>query len=234
MNEDRVSEKTVAEVAARAGKAFERLVQMMTTLRAPGGCPWDAEQTHQSLIRYLIEESYEVVEAVEAPEGTNLQLLREELGDVLLQVLFHADIAAAEPGGFTIEQVIEGLDTKLHDRHPNVFSDSSDESRMTAAEQQVFWDELKKTEKSDRGPLDGIPPHLPALALAEKTIAKARKADIVLPPEPTSLDDDLPFTYSEEEFGELLFSLVCRARQNGLDAERALRTYTRKFIEYNQ
>ena len=198
MNEDRVSEKTVAEVAARAGKAFERLVQTMAALRAPDGCPWDAEQTHQSLIRYLIEESYEVVEAVEAPEGTNLQLLREELGDVLLQVLFHA------------------------------------ESRMTAAEQQVFWDELKKTEKSDRGPLDGIPPHLPALALAEKTIAKARKADIVLPPEPTSLDDDLPFTYSEEEFGELLFSLVCRARQNGLDAERALRTYTRKFIEYNQ
>ena len=92
MNEDRVSEKTVAEVAARAGKAFERLVQTMATLRAPGGCPWDAEQTHQSLIRYLIEESYEVVEAVEAPEGTNLQLLREELGDVLLQVLFHADI----------------------------------------------------------------------------------------------------------------------------------------------
>lgn len=174
------------------------------------------------------------MEAVEAPEGTNLQLLREELGDVLLQVLFHADIAAAEPGGFTIEQVIEGLDAKLHDRHPNVFSDSSDESQMTAAEQQVFWDELKKTEKSDRGPLDGIPPHLPALALAEKTIAKARKADIVLPPEPVSLDDDLPFTYSEEEFGELLFSLVCRARQNGLDAERALRTYTRKFIEYNQ
>ena len=83
MNEDRVSEKTVAEVAARAGKAFERLVQTMATLRAPGGCPWDAEQTHQSLIRYLIEESYEVVEAVEAPEGTNLQLLREELGDVL-------------------------------------------------------------------------------------------------------------------------------------------------------
>ena len=99
MNEDRVSEKTVAEVAARAGKAFERLVQTMAALRAPDGCPWDAEQTHQSLIRYLIEESYEVVEAVEAPEGTNLQLLREELGDVLLQVLFHADIAAAEPGG---------------------------------------------------------------------------------------------------------------------------------------
>ena len=221
MNEDRVSEKTVAEVAVRAGKAFERLVQTMAALRAPDGCPWDAEQTHQSLIRYLIEESYEVVEAVEAPEGTNLQLLREELGDVLLQVLFHADIAAAEPGGFTIEQVIEGLDAKLHDRHPNVFGDSSGESRMTVAEQQVFWDELKKKEKSDRGPLDGIPPHLPALA------------DIVLPPEPTSLDDDLPFTYSEEDFGELLFSLVCRARQNGLDAERALRTYTRKFIEYN-
>ncbi|MFC2303204.1 MAG: MazG nucleotide pyrophosphohydrolase domain-containing protein, partial [Rothia aeria] len=95
MNEDKASEKDVAEVAARAGRAFERLVHTMATLRAPGGCPWDAEQTHQSLIRFLIEESYEVVEAVEAPEGTNLQLLREELGDVLLQVLFHADIAAA-------------------------------------------------------------------------------------------------------------------------------------------
>ena len=99
MNEDKASEKDVAEVAARAGRAFERLVHTMATLRAPGGCPWDTEQTHQSLIRFLIEESYEVVEAVEAPEGTNLQLLREELGDVLLQVLFHADIAAAEPGG---------------------------------------------------------------------------------------------------------------------------------------
>ena len=125
MNEDKASEKDVAEVAHVRGEPSERLVHTMATLRAPGGCPWDTEQTHQSLIRFLIEESYEVVEAVEAPEGTNLQLLREELGDVLLQVLFHADIAASEPGGFTIAQVIEGLDTKLHDRHPNVFGDSS-------------------------------------------------------------------------------------------------------------
>lgn len=96
------------DTARRAGGAFETLVETMARLRAPGGCPWDAEQTHASLIRYLVEESYEVVEAVETGGEPNMPLLREELGDVLLQVVFHSDIAAANPQGFDIVQVVEG------------------------------------------------------------------------------------------------------------------------------
>ena len=216
--------ESVKDTATRAGEAFSTLVETMALLRAPGGCPWDAEQTHASLIRYLVEESYEVVEAVETGSEPNMPLLREELGDVLLQVVFHADIAAANPHGFDIVQVVEGLVQKLRSRHPDVFvaeSENSSEAPRTAAEQQAAWDALKKKEKSDRGALDGIPPHLPALAMAEKTVSKARKAGIILPPEPTSM---------EEEFGELLFTLVSRAQRNGLDPERALRSYTRRYI----
>lgn len=221
------------DTARRAGEAFETLVETMARLRAPGGCPWDAEQTHASLIRYLVEESYEVVEAVETGGEPNMPLLREELGDVLLQVVFHSDIAAANPHGFDIVQVIEGLVQKLRSRHPDVFaaeSEGSSEAPRTAAEQQAAWDALKKKEKSDRGALDGIPPHLPALAMAEKTAVKARKAGIILPPEPTSMDDDLRYMHTEEDFGELLFALVCRAQRNGLDAERALRSYIRRYV----
>ena len=221
------------DTARRAGEAFETLVETMARLRAPGGCPWDAEQTHASLIRYLVEEAYEVVEAVETGAEPNMPLLREELGDVLLQVVFHSDIAAANPHGFDIVQVIEGLVQKLRSRHPDVFaaeSEGSAEAPRTAAEQQAAWDALKKKEKSDRGALDGIPPHLPALAMAEKTAVKARKAGIILPPEPTSMDDDLRYMHTEEDFGELLFALVCRAQRNGLDAERALRSYIRRYV----
>ena len=221
------------DTARRAGEAFETLVETMARLRAPGGCPWDAEQTHASLIRYLVEESYEVVEAVETGAEPNMPLLREELGDVLLQVVFHSDIAAANPHGFDIVQVVQGLNEKLRSRHPDVFaaeSEGSSEAPRTAAEQQAAWDALKKKEKSDRGALDGIPPHLPALAMAEKTAVKARKAGIILPPEPTSMDDDLRYMHTEEDFGELLFALVCRAQRNGLDAERALRSYIRRYV----
>ena len=122
---------------------------------------------------------------------------------------------------------------KLRSRHPDVFeagSGGSSEAPRTAAEQQAAWDALKKKEKSERGALDGVPPHLPALAMAEKTASKARKAGIILPPEPTSMDDDLRYMHTEEEFGELLFALVSRAQRNGLDAERALRSYTRRYI----
>ena len=146
--------ESVKDTATRAGEAFSTLVETMALLRAPGGCPWDAEQTHASLIRYLVEESYEVVEAVETGSEPNMPLLREELGDVLLQVVFHADIAAANPHGFDIVQVVEGLVQKLRSRHPDVFvaeSENSSEAPRTAAEQQAAWDALKKKEKSDRG-----------------------------------------------------------------------------------
>lgn len=226
-------QKTVTARAQQAGEAFAHLVQIMARLRAPGGCPWDAEQDHASLIRYLVEESYEVVEAVEATDGVDLPALREELGDVLLQVVFHADIAAEERGGFTVTEVINELIEKLTARHPHVLGEATESQPETAADQEQLWEELKKQEKAQRAPLDGVPPSLPALAMAEKTVSKAKKADITLPPEPTSMDDDLPYMTNERDLGELLFTLVCRAHRNGLDAERALRSYTRKFIESN-
>ena len=200
--------QNVQDTATRAAEAFGALVETMALLRAPGGCPWDAEQTHASLIRYLVEEAYEVVEAVETGGEPNMPLLCEELGDVLLQVVFHSDIAAANPQGFDIVQVVEGLVQKLRSRHPDVFtaeSEGSSEAPRTAAEQQ-------------------------ALAMAEKTAVKARKAGIILPPEPTSMEDDLRYMRNEEDFGELLFALVSRAQRNGLDPERALRSYTRRYI----
>lgn len=212
-----------------AEEEFARLLAIMDKLRSPGGCPWDGEQTHASLLKYLIEESYEVVEAVEAPGGIDRELLREELGDVLLQVVFHARVAAETPasaGGFTIAEVVRGLNDKLQRRHPHVFGDDS----ATIEDVNARWDELKKAEKPERtGALDGIPPHLPALALAEKTASKAAKAGIEVP---SASPQQIPET--EEELGRVLFEQVVAARNAGLDAERALRAYTRAFIaEHN-
>lgn len=211
-----------------AQEEFARLLAIMDKLRSPGGCPWDGEQTHASLLKYLIEESYEVVEAVEAPKGIDRELLREELGDVLLQVVFHARVAAETPataGGFTIAEVLRGLNDKLQRRHPHVFGDESAE----IADVNARWDELKKAEKPERtGALDGIPPHLPALALAEKTASKAAKAGIDLS---SVCAKESPKT--EDELGRVLFDQVVAAREAGLDAERALRSYTRDFIADN-
>jgi len=139
-NPETSAAQNIHDTAARAAEVFGALVETMALLRAPGGCPWDAEQTHVSLIRYLVEETYEVVEAVETGGEPNMPLLCEELGDVLLQVVFHSDIAAANPQGFDIVQVVEGLVQKLRSRHPDVFeagSGGSSEAPRTAAEQQA-------------------------------------------------------------------------------------------------
>ncbi|MDO4917402.1 MAG: MazG family protein [Rothia sp. (in: high G+C Gram-positive bacteria)] len=212
--------------AHQAATEFADLVSIMDQLRSPGGCPWDAQQTHASLLRYLIEEAYEVVEAIETGSEVNRELLQEELGDVLLQVVFHARIAAETPtsvGGFNITDVVRGLNNKLRRRHPHVFAGESAE----IADVEARWDELKKQEKPERvSPFDGIPPHLPALALAEKTISKAHKADIEV-----GNGEGVGLTFSsEEELGQTLFALVAQAKSQGLDAERALRTYTRQVI----
>ncbi|WP_269929233.1 MazG nucleotide pyrophosphohydrolase domain-containing protein [Kocuria massiliensis] len=183
----------------QAAEEFSRLVTIMDRLRSPGGCPWDGEQTHASLVRYLIEEAYEVVEAIEAPEGVNTALLREELGDVLLQVVFHARIAREAPDGFGIADVVRGLNEKLVRRHPHVFADSDsvrgdDAPSAPASARGVGnsdleeltrrWDDIKRAEKPERrDPFDGIPPALPALAFAEKALNKAAKASLPLPDE---------------------------------------------------
>ncbi len=215
---------------AEAGAAFTELVQLMDTLRSPGGCPWDAEQSHESLVRYLIEESYEVVEAIEQDSGVDYALLQEELGDVLLQVVFHARVAEeADPAQrFTVADVVAGLNEKLRRRHPHVFAGESKDLN----EVRKRWEELKQEEKPERTSIfDGIPPHLPALALAEKTLSKAAKGGVDVH-ERKSMASSTTFT-TEEELGEFLFDVVAGARAQGLDPERALRAATRRFIAEN-
>ena len=151
-------------------QALVDAVAVMDRLRSPGGCPWDAEQTHGSLLRYLVEECYELVEAVESGDRT---AIREELGDVLLQVLFHARIASETPraqGGFDIDDVAGDLVAKLVRRHPHVFADAAGRpaATWTAADQQQRWDELKKTERGKGAVLDGVAFGQPAVALAAK------------------------------------------------------------------
>jgi len=193
--------------------ALMRAVQIMDRLRSPGGCPWDAEQTHSSLAPYLIEEAYETLEAIETAD---LASLREELGDLLLQVLFHARLAeeAAEDERFSISDVADDLVAKLTRRHPHVFSDVTVSS---AAEVNANWDEIKQAEKQRESATDGIPLAQPALALSAKLVSRASKAGLDVP------------TPAGHGLGEKLFDLVREAVQAGIDPEQALRETARDY-----
>lgn len=195
-------------------------VAVMERLRAD--CPWDREQTHASLVPYLIEEAYEVVEAIEAADGDHL---REELGDLLFQVLFHAQIAA-EPSEdpYSIDDVAAGLVEKLVRRHPHVFADLEVSG---ADEVAVNWEAIKRGEKRRGSITDGIPTGLPALSRASKVVDRAMRSD-------TRLTVPLPdgeTAYTEETLGEVLFALAAAATAAGLDPERALRTRVRAEID---
>lgn len=192
---------------------LDELVATVALLRAPGGCPWDAEQTHASLVRYLVEETHELIEAIEA--GDRDEMI-EELGDVLYQVLFHADIAAHTAGeDFTIDDVAAHMTAKMVGRHPHVFGDRPAE---TAADVVAFWDELKADEKPHRtSVLDGVPAGMPALALADKTLGKAEKVGV------GRTDATAPTFADEDDLGAHLIAVVAAARQRGQDPERALR-----------
>ncbi|PJJ71472.1 XTP/dITP diphosphohydrolase [Diaminobutyricimonas aerilata] len=197
---------------------LDELIATLERLRAPGGCAWDREQTHESLVQYLIEETYELVDAIES--GSRDELV-EELGDVLYQVLFHSDIAT-EAGSFTIEDVAAHMNAKMISRHPHVFGDAVAD---TADAVVARWDELKKTEKPTRtSVLDGIPQAMPALALADKVIGRAHRVGVDVP-EADGVDDHA----GEEEFGEQLLALVAAARARGWDSERALRGALRRL-----
>ena len=188
---------------------LDELIATLERLRAPGGCVWDRAQTHESLVRYLVEESAELVEAIE--DGSRDEQV-EELGDVLYQVLFHADIAA-EAGEYTIEDVAEHMTRKMVGRHPHVFGDAV---ASTPEEVTISWEAIKAVEKAHRtSVLDGIPPGMPALALAEKVIGRAARVGVV----PSAI----PAPATEEELGAQLLAIVSGARDAGLDAERALR-----------
>ena len=193
---------------------LEELIAVLERLRAPGGCAWDIEQTHESLVRYLIEETYELVDAIES--GDRDELI-EELGDVLYQVIFHADIAAHTAGeDFTLEDVAAHMTAKMVGRHPHVFGDAVAE---TAADVNARWDELKKVEKPARtSVLDGVPQGMPSLLLADKLLGKAAKLGMSGPP-----TTDIRKSASEVELGDQLLAIVAAARADGLDAERALR-----------
>jgi XTP/dITP diphosphohydrolase len=197
---------------------LERLVETVAVLRAPGGCPWDADQSHASLVQYLVEETYELIEAIEA--GDRDEMI-EELGDVLYQVLFHADIAAHTRGeDFDINDVAAHMNAKMIGRHPHVFGDQTLE---TADDVIAAWDGFKAAEKPHRtSVLDGIPQGMPALALADKVIGRAQKIGILGQEAPGGVA-----LASEDELGPLLLAIVASAKSQGLDAERALRSAVR-------
>jgi XTP/dITP diphosphohydrolase len=194
---------------------LDELIATLERLRAPGGCAWDRDQTHASLVQYLVEESAELVEAIEA--GDDAELI-EELGDVLYQVLFHADIAA-EAGRFTLEDVAAHMTQKMVGRHPHVFGDVVAETPDAVV---ATWDAVKAVEKAHRtSVLEGIPAGMPGLALADKMLGRAARVGVVVEPAP------IPST--EEELGAQLLALVAGAREQGLDAERALRLSLRSL-----
>jgi XTP/dITP diphosphohydrolase len=190
---------------------LEEAVRVMDRLRSPGGCPWDAEQTHASLARYLLEETYEVLEAIETDDP---QLLREELGDLLLQVLFHARLAEDEPDPYSIEDVAADLVAKLVRRHPHVFGDA-DPSDAAAVNER--WEQQKVVEKGRTSAVEGVPLAQPALALSAKLVARAARAGLDVAPE------------SGDEIGERLFAVVQDAVANGIDPEGALRATARAY-----
>ncbi|WP_353827164.1 MazG family protein [Agromyces sp. SYSU T0242] len=200
------------------GDGLLGLVEMVGRLRGPGGCPWDAEQTHESLVQYLVEECWELIDAIES--GSREEMI-EELGDVLYQVLFHADLAAHTPGeDYDIDDVARHMTAKMVARHPHVFGDREAE---TAADVVAFWDDLKASEKPHRtSVLDGVPQGMPALALAQKLLGKAEKVGVTRAP-----TDPATAPATEAELGETLMALVAGARAQGLDAERALRDAVR-------
>lgn len=213
---------------------FDEFVRTIAVLRGPDGCPWDRAQDHLSLRRNMIEEAYEAVSAIEA--GSDVELA-EELGDVLLQVVLHAQIAADE-SRFTIDDVVAGISEKIRRRHPHVFAGTS---AGTPDEVIERWDAIKRDEKAGTGVLKGIPSSLPALMWAQKISRRAvgvgfewesleavwdkvhEEIDELKEAEPGSPE-------AAGEIGDLLFTVVNLARKQGIDAEEALRVTCRKFI----
>ncbi|MBQ7288391.1 MAG: nucleoside triphosphate pyrophosphohydrolase [Clostridia bacterium] len=216
---------------------FADLISILKILRAPGGCPWDREQTHQSIRNSFIEETYEAVDAIDNGDTAGLC---EELGDVLLQVIFHAQLAE-ESGAFDINAVCDGICKKLIYRHPHVFSDTKAD---TSAQVLDNWDKLKRKEKhqdSFTDTLYSVPKAFPALIRSQKVQKRAAKAGFDWPDingslsklseESKELREAISnHTNTEEELGDLMFSIVNIARFLNIDAEQALTKATDKFI----
>jgi MazG family protein len=228
--------------------AFEKLCEIVARLRAPGGCPWDREQTHESLLPALIEEAYEVAGAVRSRDIANF---REELGDLLLLIVMHSEIAR-EAGRFEIDNVLKGVTEKLIRRHPHVFGRSDARDSRAVLKQ---WESIKRGEKTGKHYLDGLPSALPALARAQKAQSKVARVNF----DWSELDEVIAKVEEElgeikqaiegrhqrsandpgagnacheveNEIGDLLFAVVNLARKASLDAETALQAATDKFV----
>jgi MazG family protein len=221
------------------GALLDMLVEVMARLRGPGGCPWDREQTRVSLKPYLVEETYEVLEAIEAGEP---HALREELGDLLFQVIFHSQIAS-ELGEFTITDVLRALHDKMVHRHPHVFGEASVGS---AAEALAQWEAIKLREPANEGRrrsvLDGVPRALPSLIRAQRLQSKAARVHFDWPDARAAwekVEEEMGETRDAlhsgerarlaDELGDVLFSLVNVARLSSIDADDALRGAIEKF-----
>jgi len=202
----------------------EQLVQVIDQLRSPGGCPWDAEQTHQSLARYLLEETYEALEAMDLGD---LGSLREELGDLLLQVVFHARIAQESDSTFSLDDVAQGVVDKLVRRHPHVFTDLV----VTSSEElEANWAKVKQEEKQRESVTDGVPQAMPALQLATQLIYRARNSGIV--PGDSQVKESLRQVIGEvnqESISALLVATVELAREVDIEAESVLRAEMTQF-----
>lgn len=230
-----------------AREEMQSIVETIWRLRQPDGCPWDRKQTHESIGKNMIEEAYEALDCIEAGDEAHL---REELGDVLMQVVLHAQIAA-DAGAFTMADVARDINDKLIRRHPHVFGGRSADS---ADEVLAIWDSVKLAEKGAKdadaaeagerpeGLLEGVPRSLPALMEAQKVSRKAASAGFEwetvadvwdkVAEERAEFEAEAPGTAEREiEFGDLLFALVNVARKEGIDAESALRASTAKFRE---
>ncbi len=231
---------------AGPGEEVRRLVEVMDRLRSPGGCPWDAEQTHESLVPFVLEEAHELAEAIEAEDRAGL---REELGDVLLQVVFHARVAQEhETDPFDLDDVAAGLTAKLVRRHPHVFAppsepadaataDAADGAAQDAARDaadadavHARWEQIKKAEKSRSSVLDGIPLGQGALSRGEKVLTRARRAGLAVDVDAVAdrhVAGAPPERATSAEVGARLLRLVGEAAAAGVDAEAALRAALR-------
>jgi tetrapyrrole methylase family protein/MazG family protein len=229
---DHLTSLYIPRLAAPIAGEVVRVTELMHTLRAE--CPWDAEQTHQSLIRHLVEETYEVVEALEAvdpAEGSGYTDLEEELGDLLFQVVFHSELAA-EAGQFTLADVARTVHDKLHARHPHVFGDVVVDG---PAGVEANWERIKQAEKGRGSAMDGIPTALPGLLLARKVHERADRAGMPFPSVASAYDkvaeelDELRADPGDRELGDLLFAAVGLAHELGVEPEGALRAAALRF-----
>jgi XTP/dITP diphosphohydrolase len=202
----------------------ERLVQVMDQLRSPGGCPWDAEQTHESLAKYLLEETYE---ALEAMDSGDLVSLREELGDLLLQVVFHARIAQETDPSFNLDAIAQGVVDKLIRRHPHVFDGLEVNSNE---ELEANWATIKSSEKSRESVTDGVPTAMPALQLATQLTYRARENQLkAVSPDLVAQVAKVVGDVSPENIAQVLLAVVELSRQSDVDAESALRAESMRF-----